>query len=179
MTTGRCIVHAFCSIRTFPLKISISPIFTNGWDQQTGPSKKLTNKGSLKGIRTSLNQLLPHSCGLALTYQFWKTRFLSSNNQDKRSDHLGTAGLKYVAPFVFFAGIKETYRYTEFKDETLRPETIFITDIELCYELPQKQAIITIRVDNIFDASFNWISSFSIFEKKPEREWVLRVECRI
>lgn len=146
---------------------------------ETGNMTKYTNAGGLKGIHASLNQLILNGCGLAMTYRSWETHSLPVSGRESRMDHMGTIGLKYLASSGFSTGIKETYRYTEFKDDENRPENIFITDVQIGYELQQKRASVNLVVENLFDETFNWISNMGLFARTSERQWFLTVEWRI
>lgn len=144
--------------------------------------EKTVDNGSLKGVYASVNQLVPGGCGAAATYHFWETKddILSpATGCGHCVDHLATIGVKYVAPIGFSTGIKEIYRHTNFRKDSRDSESIFITDIEMGYELPNKHARIRFQVENLFDDTFNWVATLGPWARHPTRQWLLSVECDI
>ncbi|MHC1744398.1 MAG: tetratricopeptide repeat protein [Syntrophobacteraceae bacterium] len=132
--------------------------------------EEITLHGTVKGVRARVNQLLWQGMGLGLDYSFLKVKD-DNDVRSNRLDHRVLAGLKYVHPSGFFGSLGETFRYEDMIDSGREDKTIWITDVGVGYEFPDKWGSINLAVLNVFDQHFDWVTDPFIFNGRvPERE---------
>ena len=141
------------------------------------PYKEIDN-GYSKGIHAGFNQFYS-VFGISFTYQLWESNdeIVHILEKDHRVDQLVTIGLSQVMPWGLSLHLKETYRHSDYKNNTQHSEYIFITDIDIGYELPMKSGFIGFKAENVFNEKFNWISNnTTYFGRTPSREVLLTME---
>jgi tetratricopeptide (TPR) repeat protein len=125
----------------------------------------------LKGLELELNQILTPSLGLAASYRYQDVGD-QQFPQLERDEHLLIAGLRYVLPGGFSAGLLQTYRHINFATDR-ENEDIHITDLDLAYELPAKRGELRLQVLNLFDHEFNWVTDrFELTGRVPARQFL-------
>lgn len=130
----------------------------------------LTSRGRLKGASLGLNQLLIDGLGLAANYYYQEISSSAAPLKD-RQDHLATLGLIYLHPSGLFGGIKQLFRYEDFETSDRENEKIWITDINIGFQFPEKRGGIELGINNLFNHKYNWVTDFFVFRGRvPERE---------
>lgn len=134
-------------------------------------SDRLRFDGRYRGAEVALNQLLWNGAGLALSYRFTDATDEFDSDID-REDHLFKAGLRYLSSLGWSARVAQTYRRENFSTSTGRQdENIWITDVGLAYEFPEKAGNAAIVVNNVFDERFNWVTGTgNVLGREPSRE---------
>ncbi|MBF0165829.1 MAG: TonB-dependent receptor, partial [Magnetococcales bacterium] len=126
----------------------------------------------ISGLEIQHNRLLGMGWGLAGRYRFSevsdpKSEISSTVNRD---EHLAEIGLKWVHENGWSARAKESYRLLNFTANRAT-ENIWITDLEAGYEFPGKKGSMQLKLDNLFDAHFNWVTDPFVFQgRNPARE---------
>ncbi|MBN2126055.1 MAG: tetratricopeptide repeat protein [Deltaproteobacteria bacterium] len=130
----------------------------------------VTLHGHAKGFKGVVNQMLFK--GLGFTGAFWYSKLDDENTPDlKRQDYRLTAGLKYVHPTGLSASIAQTYRLEDFDDPTRSREDIWLTDGAIAYDFPQRKGSIALKMGNLFDNHFDWVTDLFVFSGRvPRRE---------
>ncbi|MCX5835588.1 MAG: hypothetical protein NTX62_01175, partial [Deltaproteobacteria bacterium] len=131
------------------------------------------DRGRMRGVELTLNQLLWRGMGLAASYRY---QDVDDDNlpEANREDHLIVAGLKYVHALGLAASIAETYRHERFKSVSRNDEDIWLTDAKVGYEFPKKKGSINLECRNIFNQHFNWVTDYFVFKgRAPVRETLL------
>jgi hypothetical protein len=133
--------------------------------------------GDVWGLEIEHNQLLTDQVGLYGSYRYLDVdeevdplrELLDNVNRD---EHLLRAGLRYVRPDGFIAGIEQTYRYID-NDNIRSNDSIYITDIELAYRFPNRLGEVRFEVLNLFDNKFNWVTDRYVLEGRAPTQQVL------
>ncbi len=134
-----------------------------------GSSRDIDYEGSLEGLQVEYNQLLGEQIGLAAVYRYLDAEDDLAPLNDRRENAV-SVGLRWVRPDGFSAGIAQTLRAIDF-DSAREDEFIAITDIGLAYELPDKRGSIGLRVNNLFNRRFDWVTDrFVLQGRSPARE---------
>jgi len=88
----------------------------------------------------------------------------------ERMDYRVAGGVRYVHPSGLSAGLAETFRFEDMRHPTRDDETIWITDVGVGYEFPNKWGSINLAVLNVFDKHFDWVTDPFVFNGRvPER----------
>ncbi len=131
--------------------------------------------GDVRGLELEYNQLLTDQVGLLGGYRYLKVDDEVDPRQDplnnvNRNEHLFRAGLRYVRPDGFIAGIAQTYRYID-NDNIRSNDSAAITDLELAYQFPGRLGVASFEVLNLFDNEFNWVTDRFVLEgRAPTRQ---------
>ncbi len=147
-----------------------------------GEAMAQVTESDARGLNLAWNQLIGNGWGVAVSYELWKTQdeIVNAVETDQRLDQLGMVSLSWVAANGLSARLKETWRNTDFIEQNRERENLFITDVSLSYEFPQKRGLIRLAVDNLFDETFNWITNINPYNgRRPAREWLFSVEVNI
>ncbi|MBN1106943.1 MAG: tetratricopeptide repeat protein [Deltaproteobacteria bacterium] len=158
-SSGYFSTNAFYLDRNFPYK--------NASDEG---EYMVTLHGHAKGFKGVVNQMLFKGLGFTGAFGYSK---LDDDNASavNRHDYRLTAGLKYVHPTGLSASIAQTYRLEAFDDPARSNEDIWITDAAIAYEFPQRRGFIALRMGNLFDNHFDWVTDLFVFTGRvPKRE---------
>ena len=133
--------------------------------------------GDVRGLEIEYNQLLTDQVGLLGGYRYLRVDDEVDPRQDpfnnvNRDEHLFRAGLRYVRPDGFIAGIAQTYRYID-NDNIRSNDSAAITDLELAYQFPGRRGIASLEVLNLFDNQFNWVTDRFVLEGRAPARQVL------
>jgi tetratricopeptide (TPR) repeat protein len=124
--------------------------------------------GRRKGASLELNQLLSTRVALLGRYRYLDVRDERFPDLDRR-EHLLQAGLRYVRPDGFSAGLQQTFRALNMPER--KDENLAITDLDLAYEFPDKAGKIRFAILNLLDEEFNWVTDrFTLDGRAPSRE---------
>jgi outer membrane receptor protein involved in Fe transport len=142
---------------------------------QNGQEVERHLDGDVSGLEFEYNQLLTDQVGLLGGYRYLKVDDEVDPRQDplnnvNRDEHLFRAGLRYVRPDGFIAGITQTYRYID-NDSIRSNDSAALTDLELAYQFPDRLGVARFEVLNLFDNQFNWVTDRFVLEgRTPERQ---------
>ena len=189
-------VLPFVATRLDPVDVAGVPIFRNTeegsivkevdlvWEYETenglvsfgmfsldkeNPSSTVSLEGEIDGVDLSFETLLTMTTGLAASYKFStiEDQTVPSLN---RHDSLFTIALRNQQPNGFSIGIKNSYRVIVF-DNDRDDEHINILDIGIGYEIGDKDAIISLEVNNILNEEANWVvDPYVVTGRNPARE---------
>jgi tetratricopeptide (TPR) repeat protein len=129
-----------------------------------------TDNGRLKGAEFAVNRIL--APGLAMTAGYRFQEIFDEYMPDKdRDDHLASVGLNWVYPCGFSFGLSQSFRYEDFDRNTRQNEEIWLTDVGISYEFPEKRGLASLGIKNIFNNHFNWVEDIFVFRSRsPARE---------
>ena len=134
-----------------------------------------TDHGHAKGVRTTLNQLLWKGMGLSAGYTFMDVQD-DENPAMARYDHRLFGSLSYLHSSGLSAFATQSLRYFDLKQAGLAGQQIWLTDIGIGYELPDKKGRLRLAVYNLLDRHFDWVVDPYIFEGRiPRRQVVFTV----
>ncbi|MBF0339848.1 MAG: TonB-dependent receptor [Magnetococcales bacterium] len=129
------------------------------------------------GLELQHNRLLGKGLGMLARYRFQQVSdpFSERSSTVNRDEHLLEAGLKWVHESGWSARAKESYRLLDFTANRAT-ENIWITDLDVAYAFPGKKGSVGLKVDNLFNEHFNWVTDPFVFQgRDPAREIFLTV----
>lgn len=144
----------FFSVNLFGLNSRVDEKSTDGIME--------TWKSSLGGVETVWNQIIGDGMGIRATCRFREIDNDNAPEKDRR-EYMATAALKYQHPRGLFGGCAQTFRHDRFEGREPDSEEIWITDLQVGYEFPDKRGLFTINVANLFDRHFNWVADDFVF----------------
>ncbi|MFC1588797.1 tetratricopeptide repeat protein [Pseudomonadota bacterium] len=136
------------------------------------PSSTVALEGEIDGAEITFETLITTTTGLSANY-----KYSSIENQSmpslNRHDGLFTIALRNQQANGFSIGIQNSYRVMVF-DNDRESENINILDMDIGYEIGDKNANVSLEVRNILDEEFNWVvDQFVINGRNPAREILL------
>ncbi|MEO5340642.1 MAG: TonB-dependent receptor [Magnetococcus sp. MYC-9] len=138
----------------------------------------VTWESHLQGVELLHNRLLGQGLGLSARYRFEEVEDPRAEqaNTVNRDEHLATVGVQWLDRSGWSAKARESYRRLEFVAPRA-DENIWLTDLELGYEWPNKRGSLRLTLNNAFNESFNWVTDPFIFQgRDPARELLLTVQ---
>ncbi|MBF0428768.1 MAG: TonB-dependent receptor [Magnetococcales bacterium] len=141
------------------------------------PTNQVVWGSRIAGLELQHNRLLTSGWGLSARYRFEQVSdpFSERSSTVNRDEHLAELGLKWVHANGWSARAMESYRRLDFTANRAT-ENIWITDLEAGYEFPGKKGSVQLKVDNLFDTRFNWVTDPFVFQgRDPAREIFLTV----
>ncbi|NGZ04826.1 MAG: TonB-dependent receptor [Magnetococcales bacterium] len=141
---------------------------------------RLIWESEIQGLELQHNRLLEWAPGLGLTARYRLQQIEDPRaelaNTVNRDEHLAVLGLKWVDASGWSAKAKESWRCTDFAAQRAS-EQIWITDLELNYEFPKKWGVWQLKVNNLFDQRFNWVTDpFVLQGRNPAREILMTID---
>ncbi|MEO5331394.1 MAG: tetratricopeptide repeat protein [Magnetococcus sp. YQC-5] len=136
------------------------------------PAKQMKWESRIKGVELQYNRLLGMGMGLSGRYRFEQVYDPQTEQGAtvNRDEHLAEMALKWVDSHGWSAKAKETYRFLDFVSNRAH-ETIWVTDLEAAYEFPKKWGSLQLKIDNLFDERFNWVTDAFVSQgRDPARE---------
>ncbi|MCW8830507.1 MAG: TonB-dependent receptor, partial [Gammaproteobacteria bacterium] len=192
-------VLPFVTSRLDPVGIAGIPIFRNTdegtiieeidlvWEYETekglvsfgvfsldkeSPPNTIGLEGQTDGVELTYETLLTMTTGLSSSYKYASIETQSEPSLN-RDDQSLVIALHNQQSNGFSIGIKNTYRVINFEDGHDTPD-INILDADITYEFDDKAGEISLKVKNILDEEFNWVTdNFVITGRNPEREYLL------
>lgn len=142
-------------------------------DQESEINREFS--GSTKGLELEHDQMLTNRIGMIARYRYLDVDDevdprQSALNNVNREEHLFHLGLRYVHPEGYFAGAAQTYR--SIRSQNTRPdEDAAATDLEIGYRFPDKRGEASLKILNLFDNQFNWVTDRLVLQgREPARQ---------
>ncbi|MBF0627146.1 MAG: tetratricopeptide repeat protein [Magnetococcales bacterium] len=139
-------------------------------DREYGETDNTGNRmlweNRFKGAELLHNHLLGDGLGMTARYRFLN---LADRSATDRNDHLAQLGIKWQGADGWSAKARESYRFIDFA-AARSSEAIWITDLELGYAFEQKKGSLLLKLENLFDAHFDWlVDPFVLQGRDPGR----------